>query len=374
MKESSRTSPRPQPASPKAVQAPPTRVGGTPADPSPEPDNKPSTKSRPSLLSRPMTQRHPGAPRPRPVQVHRDPEARVVSSEERPVRGPWDENSSFRLYIREAVETPLLTPAEEIVLAARIHAGDESAREHMIKANLRLVVKIAREYEDYGLPLLDLINEGNIGLMRAVEGFDPAQGARFSTYASWWIKQGIKRALVNANQPVHIPAYMLELVGKWKQAHRRLEAELGAAPSLQDLARVMDLPIRKVRLIKRAVKALQSPSQAPLNTFGELMNLSDIIADNRASEPGESMFKDEELKLLRQLLDSIDDREAKVIRMRFGLDGSEPMTLKEIADELGMSRERARQISDEAITKLHEKLTSDRPTQHVREGESMFAK
>lgn len=288
----------------------------------------------------------------------------------------FSKNSSSELqqYIREIAKCPLLTAEEERELGWKIiNENCPAARERMIRSNLRLVVAIAKNYNNRGLPLSDLIEEGNIGLMRAVEGFDPAQGARFSTYASWWIKQGIKRALVNANQPVHIPAYMLELVGKWKAAHRRLEAELGAPPSMTDLAKVMDLPVRKVRLIKRAVKALQSPTQQTVNHFGELMNLNDIIADTKASTPGDTIFRDEDLRLLRKLLEAIDEREARILRMRFGIDGCEPMTLKEISEEMGISRERARQISDEAMTKLHERLTHDKPLQFVRNAESVFA-
>ena len=142
-----------------------------------------------------------------------------------------DSDSSLRVYLREISKTDLLTPAEEIVLAARIKKGDKKARAHMIKANLRLVVKIAQDYSGYGLPLADLISEGNIGLMKAVERFDPEKGGKLSTYGSWWIKQSIKRTLINALQPIHIPAYMVDLISRWKQTSRRLEEELGRTPS-----------------------------------------------------------------------------------------------------------------------------------------------
>lgn len=247
-----------------------------------------------------------------------------------------------------------------------INDNCQESRDRMIRANLRLVVAIAKNYTNRGLSLTDLIEEGNIGLLRAVEGFDPAQGARFSTYASWWIKQSIKRALINAAQPVHIPAYMVELIAKWKVAARRLEAELGYPPSLQDLAVAMDLPIKKIRIIRRAVRAFQSPVSTTRDANGDLMSMSEILADSRAGAPDESMLRSEELVTLKGLLDSIEEREAKILRLRFGLDGCEPLTLKQIAEEVGISRERVRQIVDEALTKLNEQLTDEKPEKVIR--------
>lgn len=282
--------------------------------------------------------------------------------------------SDLQLYLREINRTPLLTVEEEKELGwAIVNDNCAIARERMIRANLRLVISIAKNYTSRGLSLPDLIEEGNIGLMRAVEGFDPAQGARFSTYASWWIKQAIKRALINAAQPVHIPAYMVELIAKWKAASRRLEAELGHPPSLQELARVMDLPVKKVRIIRRAVKAFQTPAQEASDSDRSLMKLSEIVADSRAGAPEDSMFRDEELGTLRRLMETIDDREARILRLRFGLDGCEPLTLKQIADEIGISRERVRQIVDEALTKLNERLTDDRPSRFFRREDALDA-
>src|SRR6187549_4128583 len=190
--------------------------------------------------------------------------------------------SDLQHYLKQINEVPLLTPEEEKQLGWRIiNDNDMAARERMVKANLRLVVSISKHYSNRGLSLADLIEEGNIGLIRAVEGFDPAQGARFSTYASWWIKQGIKRALINATQPVHVPAYMVELIAKWKEASRKLEAQLGTPPSLQQLAEAMQLPVRKIRIIRRAVKAFQTPAANTVNVDGELIGLSDMIADSR---------------------------------------------------------------------------------------------
>ncbi len=280
---------------------------------------------------------------------------------------PGGVRSSLQVYLQEINRYPLLTAEEERELGwAIINDQCPAARERMIRSNLRLVVSIAKNYNNRGLPLTDLIEEGNIGLMRAVEGFDPAQGARFSTYASWWIKQAIKRALINANQPIHIPAYMVELISKWKMHSRKLEAQLGHPPTMEQLAEAMDLPLKKIRIIRRAVKAFHAPSQAPSDGDGGLMQMSDLIADQKVGTPEERTLRGEELAILRRLMETIDEREAQILRLRFGLDGQEPLTLKEIASAVGISRERVRQIVEESLQRLNERLNDSKPSRFFR--------
>ena len=275
--------------------------------------------------------------------------------------------SDLQLYLDDINKVSLLTAEEERELGWAIINDDCAvARERMIRSNLRLVVAIGKNYTNRGLTLSDIIEEGNIGLMRAVEGFDPAQGARFSTYVSWWIKQAIKRALINARQPIHIPAYMVELIAKWKVASRELERELGVTPSVEQLADRMELPVKKVKIIKRAVKAFRTPAQEGNGGDGDLMSMADLVADSRTSTPDESVLQSEELDVLRRLLETIDDREGTILRLRFGLDGREPLTLKQIADEIGISRERVRQIVDESLEKLNERLQDSKPTRFFR--------
>ena len=265
--------------------------------------------------------------------------------------------SGLQVYLREINEVPLLTADEEKQLAWRIREGDMAAREHLARANLRLVVSIAKKYTNRGLPLIDLIEEGNIGLLKAVEAFDPEQGARFSTYASWWIKQAIKRSLINAVQPIHVPAYMVELIAQCKRASREMEEQLGRQPSVEELAGAMDVPPEKVTMIKHAIRAFQRPSQAPTNSEGEDFTLANMLRDERTPAPDHEVQSEDEFAMIYRMLDTIDDREATILRLRFGLEGEEPLTLKEIGQRVGLTRERVRQIEADALRKLNARLT-----------------
>ncbi len=260
-------------------------------------------------------------------------------------------------YLREINETALLTADEEKELSHRISQGDLQARDRMVRANLRLVVNIARGYTSKGLPLQDLIEEGNLGLLRAVEGFDPDMNTRFSTYASYWIKQSIKRALINSAKTVRIPAYMVELLSKWRRANAKLQDELGRTPTAEEIARELELPAKKLKIVKKAVQLYNT---TPQTEEGEgSMSLGDLIPDERHLNPEDDLINNDNLAHVQSMLKDMDEREAKILELRFGLTDGQPLTLKEIGEALGLTRERVRQIEAEALKKMNRTLLGE---------------
>ncbi len=262
--------------------------------------------------------------------------------------------SPLETYLREINETKLLTAEDEQQLARAIAEGDVMARDRMVRANLRLVVNIARGYVGKGLALQDLIEEGNLGLLRAVEGFDPRVGTRFSTYASYWIKQSIKRALINSAKTIRIPAYMVELLSKWRRASARLTEELGRSPTPEEVARVLGLPKKKLSIIKKAIQVYNATPHSDQTEAG--WSLGEMVMDERLKSPDEELLDHDVMKTALELLATLDPREATVLKMRFGLEDTPPHTLKEIGASLGLTRERVRQIETEALAKLQNGL------------------
>ena len=274
----------------------------------------------------------------------------LLASKRKRTRAESAPQSPLETYLREINETPLLSAKEERELARRIGDGDAMARDHMVRANLRLVVNIARGYVGKGLGLQDLIEEGNLGLLRAVEGFDPEVGTRFSTYASYWIKQSIKRALINSAKTIRIPAYMVELLSKWRRASARLTEELGRTPTQEEVGRVLGLARKKLPIIKKAIQIYNNTPQSDQSDSG--WSLGEMVMDENLKAPDEELLDHDVLNTALELLEALDVREATVLRMRFGLADTPSHTLKEIGSELGLTRERVRQIETEALAKL----------------------
>ena len=260
--------------------------------------------------------------------------------------------SPLQIYLQDINDTPLLSAEEERELAERVAAGDPMAREHMVKANLRLVVNIARGYLNKGLNLEDLIEEGNLGLMRAVEGYDGMMDTRFSTYASYWIKQSIRRAVMNNGKPIRLPAYMVTLLAKWKRASNILAERLGRQPTHEEVGRALKLSKKKVGIVAKAIRVNGLTHQPDHGSDEDGHVLDDVLTDDRGKAPEEAMIESDDLERVLGRLDALDEREASVVRMRFGLEPFEPMTLREVGEHLGLTRERVRQLENQALRKL----------------------
>lgn len=275
------------------------------------------------------------------------------------------ERNNLQLYLQEIGKTPLLTINEEVALARRILKGDKAARDHMISANLRLVVKIAMDYKDFGLPLLDLISEGNIGLVKAVERFDPDKGGKLSTYAAWWIKQSIKRSLANQSKTIRLPVHLVDKISKMRKTAMALTEELGREPTDEEIAIELQVPTSKVAHLK-SVSVRPASLDAPIGEDSDSTTFGEIVSDENAASPFEQLRDNSQNSTLRALVDSLDPREAEIIRYRFGLDGRDELTLEEVGAKFRVTRERVRQLQNLALSKMRKAL-SEEETQRTGE-------
>src|SRR5689334_5772465 len=334
-------------------------------------------KSRPNLAAGPAQTQPPGSEdgvasfdeEPRPEDLaQEEAEVKAQEAEEKArtaardaagapatrERSSYDGDTAIKLYLREIGQVKLLTPQEEIDLAAKIKRGDKRAREQMIKANLRLVVKIARDYEGIGLPLLDLISEGNIGLMKAVERFDPAKGGKLSTYGSWWIKQSIKRALANQSKTIRLPVHLVDKISKMRRTAMRLQEEFGREPTDEELGE--ELGITAARVAQMRMAAIRPASlDAPIGDE-DSNNFAEVVQDESADTPYEQLEEKTVTRMLQELVTTLDTREATILRYRFGLDGGSEKTLEEVGEKFGVTRERVRQIQNIALKKLRKMI------------------
>lgn len=258
---------------------------------------------------------------------------------------------ALKTYLREIKHIPLLTAQEEIDLSRRIKKGDEQARKDMIRGNLRLVINIAKKYMYLGIPLLDLVEEGNLGLMKAVDRFDAKRGFRFSTYAAWWIRQGITRSISEQGKMIRVPVYMNELIAKWKKTKETLSQKNKAVPSQEEIAKKLKLTPEKVEQINFWLTTSTSSLEAPIGDEDE-SSVMDLVQDHTTPAPDAEITKMMDKERVAGLLEVMTERERQVLDMRFGLDDGKQHTLAEVADKIGVSRERVRQIEEEALKKL----------------------
>lgn len=273
------------------------------------------------------------------------------------------DNDTMKQYMQSIGQYKLVSPAEEAVLAKRIAKGDNDARETLIRSNLRLVVKIAHDFKGLGLPLLDLISEGNIGLMRAVEKFDPTRGAKLSSYAAWWIKQSMRRALANQARTIRIPVQSASKIGKIQNAKTKLTQQLGREPTDKEIA-------TEVNLTERTVTGLRQGKTSTISLFDPIQNgaegeFKDIIADDKSIAPDDIARDDETLNVMNKLVKQLPERERVILKLRFGLDGEKPKTLEEVSRSIGRTRERVRQIQNQALETLRAAIEEQKSIEEI---------
>lgn len=295
------------------------------------------------------------APRPRATSQQKEEKAEDV---------PYSDKSAIKLYLQEIGRTPLLTQKEEVELANRIRNGDQEARNKMIQANLRLVVKIASDYNNFGLPLLDLISEGNIGLIKAVERFDPNKGGKLSTYAAWWIKQAIKRALANQSKTIRLPVHLVDKIAKMRRTASDIAEELGREATDEEISEVMGIPVNKIAHLK-SVSVRPASLDAPVGE-DEGTEFGDLIGDENAISPYENLRSKSLYSDVDDLLNQLEPREADILRLRFGLSGDKPLTLEEVGQEFEITRERVRQLQNSAITRMR-RIMMDKERQRSKD-------